>query len=228
MDFMYGHSLLTLALPQCVSHCANWSGVRIFSSPLLNIAWNSEVEVALRQPCFRVSIFAFCSSVRFSLLNMSPQDAPFALLFDMPPQQPSPANTDAAPNATTAATVNAKNFFIMLSSCDWFVSLDTILPRIVRFWVLFLRKNRVQNALGRERRFHHPHAARVVNRVRQRGQRAVDPDLGNALGAEGTGRLIGLDEDCANLRGIYRGEQPIIEEARVEHTTVCVEDHLFA
>src|ERR1017187_3383737 len=129
MDFINGHSLLALALPQCVSHCANWSGVRIFSSPLLNIAWNSEVEVALRQPCFRVSIFAFCSSVRFSLLNMSPQDAPFALLFDMPPQQPSPANTDAAPSVMTAATVNAKNLFICSPLLTCRVRLQTTTQR---------------------------------------------------------------------------------------------------
>src|ERR1022692_4967676 len=96
MDFMYGHSLLALALPQCVSHCANWSDERIFSSPLLNIAWNCEDEVALRPACFMVSIFAFWSPRRFSVLNISPQDAPFALLLDMPPQQPESANTDTA------------------------------------------------------------------------------------------------------------------------------------
>src|ERR1039458_6323852 len=228
MDFMYGHSLLTLALPQCVSHCANWSGERIFSSPLLNIAWNSEVEVALRQACFKISIFAFWSSVRFSLLNISPQDASFALLLDMPPQQPESANTDAALSEMTAATVNAKNFFINALLLCWFVGLDNILPWIVRSVTLFLRENRVQNALGRKWCFHHPYAAGVVNGICQRGKRAVDPDLGDTLRAEGASGFARLAEDRADLWRVHRREQPVVEEARVEHATAFVEYHLFA
>src|ERR1019366_3106889 len=88
----------------------------------------------------------------------------------------------------------------------WFVSLDTKLTWIVRSGVLFLRKNRVQNALGCEWRFHHPHTAGIVNRVCQRGQRSVDSDLGDALRAEGPGWLIGLDENRTDLRRVHRRE----------------------
>src|ERR1043166_3583224 len=130
MPFEYGHSppAFALAASHCALNCANCSGVRIFSSPALNAACASEVDVARLHSSFSASSLAFCASVKFNLENISLQLPPDVAPFLPDMQQPlPPAYTAAVPMSTTAATANANSLFIS-SPFDWFAKFDARLP----------------------------------------------------------------------------------------------------
>ena len=94
-----------------------------------------------------------------------------------------------------------------------------LLPDLFLLYGLYGR----EYLIGGERELSYAGAGGVVDGVGEDGGGAVDADLGNALGAEGAGFLVGGHQDGLYARAVAHGVDVVVGERRVAHAPVLEE-----
>ncbi len=85
----------------------------------------------------------------------------------------------------------------------------------------------LQNFIGSEGGIAETDTGCIVDGVGDRREGSVDDQFTEALGSEGTGRLMGWDEDGGDIRDIPGAEYLVVGIVGVEHIALLIEDIPF-